>query len=37
MKVILLSSLLILRVPDEGYSAFQSYDFERKSKDWKAE
>jgi hypothetical protein len=29
MKVILLSSLMILSVPDEGYSAFQAFDFER--------
>jgi hypothetical protein len=29
MKVIWLSNLLIMSVPDEGYLAFQSFDYER--------
>jgi hypothetical protein len=29
MKVVWLSNLLIMSVPDEGYLAFQSFDYER--------
>jgi hypothetical protein len=29
MKIIWLSNLLIMSVPDEGYLAFQSFDYER--------
>jgi hypothetical protein len=30
MKVVWLSNLLIMSVPDEGYLAFQSFDYEAK-------
>jgi hypothetical protein len=36
MKVILLSNLSALTVPDEGYSAFQSFSFDKAIKStWK--